>query len=393
MKTKMFHAAGFVAVSAVVALALGGCAASSSVGSTSSTSDSSCTLPSEIKLVAIKDQTGGAAFTGQEAWKGIQLAQDELNASSDLDGSKITIDLKDPAGVAQNAASQVSAAIADPDVAAILGPVLSDQGLAVNPIANKGKIPIIYTQAGTDGVADDQWNFRATPPLPTYFPNVGPYLKSKGAKTVGIIYQSDNPTLTQLGTKVIQDTASKNGFQTSEPVGVTATTQDFSGPISKLLSTNPDAVAMLVNGTQTASAVQQLQQAGFKGNVVTYPNGVVGLKAVGPAATGYVVSTNFDASIQDPAVQTFAAAFAKKFDGAVPSSYAAEGYDSLKWLGKAMADNGCASRDSIKQGLEAIGNEGFTGAQGKLAFVLNGHDARSDGVLVQWTGTTLGLVK
>ena len=83
------------------------------------------------------------------------------------------------------------------------------------------------------------------------------------------------------------------------------------------------------------------------------------------------------------------AAFEKRF-GQLPDVYAAEGYDGMWWLARAIKASGSASRDGIKRGLQEVAKDGFEGAMGELTFA--GGDMRVPGVLVRWNGTREELV-
>src|SRR5690606_40344663 len=104
-----------------------------------------------------------------------RIAQDGL-----LGGSTLEIETKDVAASTQEAASAASQAIADPSYAAILGPEASAQAAAVSPIAQSAGMPVVYVQAGSEGVLVGDYTFRVTPPAQSYFALVGAHLAGKG---------------------------------------------------------------------------------------------------------------------------------------------------------------------------------------------------------------------
>lgn len=384
-KNKWIRAIGATGVAALTAGSLAACGSGSASGSATG-GDCDGGLPDQIKIVTVKDQTGVAAYTGTEAWKGIQLAAKEINAGDMLGDSELVVEVEDTAGDVQTAASHVTAAAADGDVSAVLGPVLSDQALAVAPIADRSEIPIVYTQAGSQGIVDEDWNFRATPPLVTYYDRVGEYLEQQGVKTVGTVFAADIPTLEELSNDVLVEVGAEHAFDVTEQVATQSTTQDYSGPVQKALSGDPDAVGMFMVGAQISAGLQQVSRAGYDGLVISYPNAAPAVAELGASAEGVTWPTNFDASVGTPEVKAFADAFQAEYD-ATATNYAAEGYDSLMWVAKAIEQQDCATRDAVKKGLEEVGKAGFTGTQGDLTFESNGHDARSAGYVVQWDGS------
>jgi branched-chain amino acid transport system substrate-binding protein len=286
----------------------------------------------------------------------------------------------------------VTAAIADKSYAAIFGPVSSNEAVAVAPIADRGKTPIIFTQAGSAGVVIGDYTFRATPPMSSYYPRVGDYLQEKNVKTMSVIYNASLPTLKEIGEKVLPGMANKLGFKILSSTAVQQTTQDFTAPISKLVGEKPDAAAILLVGAQNPTAMKQLRQAGFKGTVLGNSGAGAGnLKPAGADGAGMTWPADFSASQKGQATQNFVKAYQAKYNGENPLNYAAEGYDAAWWLARALKDAGSADRASIHKGLVNVAKAGFEGAMGKLTF--EGNDMRVPGVVVQWDGTKEVLLK
>ena len=75
----------------------------------------------------------------------------------------------------------------------------------------------------------------------------------------------------------------------------------------------------------------------------------------------------------------------------MPNNYAAEAYDRMWFLARAIAEADSADRAAIIGGLKTIADEGFDGAQGSVTF--EDGDARVPGVLVQWDGKQEVLVE
>ncbi len=379
---------------AAALLAVGALLVASACGSGDggATTPAGSTLPAEIKLISINDQTGAAAFAGLSANKGYELAIDEINSQGFLGSTKLTLEKKDPAGVAQTAASQVTAAVQDKSYASIFGPVSSGQAVAVAPIADRGKMPIVFTQAGSEGVVIGDYTFRATAPMSTYYFKAAEYLQSKNVKTVSVIYNATFPTLKELAEKVLPSLSSKYGFTILSSTGVQGTTQDFTAPVSKLVGDKPDAAAILLVGAQNPTAMKQIRQAGYTGPVIGNAGAGGGnLVPAGASAAGMTWPTDFSPFQSNEAAQSFVKAYQAKFNNEMPLNYAAEAYDAAWWLARAIKDVGSAERTEIQKGLAKIAQQGFDGAQGKLTF--EGNDLRVDGVLVQWDGTNETLLK
>jgi branched-chain amino acid transport system substrate-binding protein len=367
---------------AVVGTSLAACSSSGSTGATAAAASgsSSCQLPSVVQAVEIKSLTGSAGFVGIDANKGIQLAASQINSQHVL-GSKTTLQVKaeDDQGNAQSGAQDLTSAISDSSVVAVLGPVLSNVAVATSPIAEKAGMPIIYTQSGSSGVLIGKYTFRATPPMTTFYYKLAEYLQAKGVKKLSVIYSSDNDTLDQLATQTLPALGKQYGFSVSL-TATQSTTQDFASPVTKLLSNHPDAVDMLVIDTQIADVMQQLHQQDFTGPVTSYEASLFGLEAMGTSGAGVVWPSNYSVTATASS-QAFTSAFKAKY-GSAPTNFAAEAYDSAWWLADAIKAEHCATRSAIQAGLESV--KGLSGAQGNLTFTDN--DARVAGYLIQWNG-------
>jgi branched-chain amino acid transport system substrate-binding protein len=376
-------AAALLCVGAMVALSACGGSSSEATGSTGTNASSSCTLPNTVKVAAIQELTGPAAFAGLSAQKGVQLAVKEVNTNGLLGKSKLVVDYSDTAGNAQTAASQATAAISKKEYVAAFGPVSSGTAIAIAPVAERGKLPIVFSQAGSDGVVIGDYTFRITPPMASYYPKVGSYITKQGVKKISVIYTSDFPTLNGIATKTLPDMAKQLGFTIASSTGVPIATQDFSAPISKALKAKPDMVAILLVGAQNPTAMKQLRQAGFSGPVIGNSGAGAGnLAPAGKDGAGMTWPATFNYAETDASAQKFVAAYKAAYNEE-PLNYAAEAYDGANWLANAIK-TGC-DRAGIKDALKGIAAKGFTGALGPITF--DGNDARLPGIVVQWNGT------
>ncbi|MBI1376622.1 MAG: ABC transporter substrate-binding protein [Frankiales bacterium] len=385
-------------LSAVLALA----ACGSSNDSTSSTASSAassaapadCTLPpGDIKIVSVDSMTGPAAFAGVLAEQGASLAVKEINSSSLLgSGVTMSIDVQDDATSPDGSASAFTKAAADPSVPAILGPILSAGGVATAPIAEKEKVPVVYTQAGSPGVVIGDWTFRYTPPMDSYWADVKPYVQQQGVKSISVLYANDNPTLISVAEKALPAMAQELGIKVLSSTGLPNSTQDFKAPISKILSENPDAVAVLMVGAQNATVVQQLRQQGWNPPKVLL--GFAGIennfKDLGKTANGVTWATVWSPDSTEKSVQDFVKAFTAEY-GNAPTSYSAERYDATYLIANALKKACSTDRQKVRDAMAEITSQPVVGAMGTVTF--DKQDARIPGLLAEWKDTQLVLIK
>ncbi|WP_043660293.1 ABC transporter substrate-binding protein [Thermocrispum municipale] len=364
-----------LAVSAVLAtVACGGGAAGDSGGGG---------IEKTIKIAQVQDQTGPIAYAGLGASEGAELAIEEIEKQGFLgDGVKIELQKLDTAGEIERASSEMNKAMGDRDVDAIIGPAATQQAATVAPLVGRQKVPTVFTQAGGEGVVINDYTFRVTPPMESYYEQVLEYLKDKGAKTISVLYNATFPTFSLLGEKGVPKMAKERGIDIVQSLPVQMTTQDFAGQSQQIAKKNPDALVMLLIAPQSVTALRQLKEAGYDNQIVATSVQAAGnIEAAGANANGLVYPVPFSTAMDGESSQAFTKAFRAKFDKD-PDPYAADGYDAMWFIARAIKASGDSSREGIRKGLAQVAKEGFTGAMGGLTF--EGNDARVDGALVQW---------
>ncbi|CAN5345840.1 ABC transporter substrate-binding protein [soil metagenome] len=384
---------GFIAAVSIGALAAFVLSACSTGATSNATSANASHLPSTIKLVGIRDQTGVVSYTGVSAAKGTALAIKEINDTAFLgDGVSVAVDELDSAFDPQVAAAAATSALAAGGVTALLGPQISSEALAVAPIATAAQVPIVFTQSGVDGLLSGDFTFRASASQASIWPAATDHLIKSGAKTVSIFSSATNPTYHDLGTKVIPGLLDKGNVKTVSSFDLETSVTDFQAPVGRVVADKPDAVVVTLIGPQITTLVVQLRQAGYKGEIYVV-NALVTkqFESMGADGVGLIFPATFSPANDADYSATFTKAFNAQF-GVEPDAYAAEAYDQTWWVAKAIKLAGSADPVAVATALAEVGAQGFTGAQGPITFE-NNDDARAKGVLVTWDGSKQVIVK
>jgi branched-chain amino acid transport system substrate-binding protein len=374
-----------VAAGALITLAA--CSSGSSGGSSgAATGGDTSNLPATIKVVSTNPTTGVVAFAGNAANKGYDLAVKEINEQKFLGNSTIQLEKADTKSTAATAAQVATTAIGDKSVAALFGSVSSNEAVAQSPLAQKAGVPIIYTQAGSDGVVIGDYTYRATPLMREYYPIIKKFIQEKGYKSVGIIYTQATPTLQNIGGQTLPAIAKELGMTVTGSIGVQGTTQDYAAPISQILGGKPDVVSILLVGAQNPTAMKQLRQAGYTGDVLGNSGASAGnLKPAGADGAGMVWPVDFNYQQTAASSKKFVAAYKAANGGEDPLNYAAEAYDAAWFLAKSIKQAGSADRAKIKDAMAVVAKEKFDGALGSgLTWV--DQDLQVPGVVVRWNG-------
>lgn len=371
-------------------IALAGCG--SSAGSSAQTS-SGGGLPSTIKLLGIRDQTGPYAQSGIDASHGTALAIKEINDQHYLGpGVTLTVDEKDAALNPQTAAADLTSGLANGGITAVLGPMVSSEALAVAPIAQSKQVPIVFTQSGVDGLLTGDMEFRASADPKSLWPVAVDHMASTGVKKVAVVNTATDPTYNEIGSKLVPGLLGPKGITITKSVQLEMSVTDFQSTISQVVATDPDALVVTLVGPQVPTFMVELRQAGYNGPVYI-PDAVTDAqrKSMGKAGDNLFSVADFSYASTSPTAKKFATAFKAQYS-TEPVAFSAEAYDATWFVARAIKQAGSADPKAVAAALHQIGTQGFVGAQGQLSFE-NGDDATvAHGLLVGWDGTQQTIV-
>lgn len=338
------------------------------------------TLPATIRVLSLKDITNFSPV-GRDAKKAIDLAVEEIAAHGFLGGATIEVVTRDTKIDAELARTFTEEAIADGSYSAILGPAGSAEAVAMSPLVQAAGLPTIYMQCGSAGVIVGDCTFRLTAPADTYFSVVMDHLRAVGARTAAVLAAPQNPTLAALASETVPRLARDYHVDLVSTDDVDAEVDDFSDLARDVAVAGPDAVFILLWSRQIPVAVRQLREAGFHGLIVGMSAMGANLNDAGEHARGAIWPTDFSVDMPHDSTRSFVKAYEDRY-GERPSAYAAQGYDSMWFLARAIRLSGSAAPAAVKLALLQIASAGFDGAMGRLSF--EGTDLRVDGALATW---------
>ena len=334
-----------------------------------------------IKIDAPLSLTGVAAFAGIAEKEGMDYAIEEINNSRFLGEAKLAANYVDVALATDQAVAAVRGFLRG-DGVAIVGMTIGNHSLAVAPLAQQGKMPLIV--ANTGGIKDltkpGEYVYQMDVGQYLYANRMGEALKAKGVKSTAVLYNDDVPAVMDLWGAYKDGALPQNGVKVTNAKSVVSTTADFSAAVTSLLEGNPDAIGLLARGG-AVTVINQLRQAGYKGVIWGQAGlaGGVALKAA-PATNGVLVTANAAAGSPYPSMESFFKGFKAK-TGKDAFSFTAQGYDSVGAVARAIKTAGCTSRECVQKGLTALMNTGMDGALGKLTF--KNRDAIGPGAVLQ----------
>ena len=336
-----------------------------------------------VQIGAIEILTGPNSRYGLAIQKGFDLAIAEVNRKGILGGRPIAITYEDSAGNKDQALNAARKLIGRDKVPLILGPTLSNEMFAAGPIANERKIPIVGTSTTAAGItAMGPYVFRTSLPEGDVIPVTIKKAQAKfGIKKVAVMYGNDD-AFTKSGYDVFKDALAKAGIETLATETFGGKDTDFSAQLTKIKALNPDAIVVSALVEAAAGIELQARQLGIDPKVFFIGgNGFNSPKLgdiAGKAADGTLVGSPWFLGKKDPVNAAFVSAFKAKY-GEDPDQFAAQAYDTLGIVAKAIETAGGADPEKIR---DALAKTTFSGVMGPFSFSEGRDPADTSGVVV-----------
>ncbi len=336
----------------------------------------------QVPVGSIEILSGPNAAYGTAIRAGLELALDDINQKGVLGAQKIALTVEDSAANKDQAINAARKLIGRDKVVAIIGPTLSNEMFAVGPVANQRHIPILGTSTTANGItAIGDYVFRTSLPESDVIPVTLKKAQARGVKTIALMYAND-------------DAFSKSGFDTMKAAAETAglnilaiesfgsKDSDFSAQLTKIKSLKPDAIGLSALVEPVAGVLLQARQLGFgRETLFIGGNGSNSPKLgeiAGTAADGLIVGSPWFIGKPGEVNQAFVADFRKKYSRD-PDQFAAQAYDAMHIMAKAIDAAGAADPVKLRDALLKTTNDGV---MGPFSFTPGRDPASAEGVVV-----------
>jgi branched-chain amino acid transport system substrate-binding protein len=335
--------------------------------------------------------TGADADAATIIKNGAAMAIDQANAKGGVAGYKIetlvldnataTAGQYDPAQAAVNAKKLV----ADPNVVANVGPVMSGSGKAMSPILSAGDLATITPASTNPDITDPKFAGQYRPKgKAVYFrtlttdayqgPNMANYMKDK--LHVKSVYILDDSGAYGVGmANLFEKQAKKIGIKVMGHDQLNPKEADYTTILTKIKGLNPDAIyyggvgqAGIKLAKQAYDVVPKMIKAGGDGM-----NGGDVLKGVGfPAVAGWYVTVASPDLVNDPKLAKWVKSYQAKYNQA-PSNYAITAYDAANVIIDAIKRVAASGKEINRANVrDAIQQSKVKTLQGEVGFDKNG---------------------
>jgi branched-chain amino acid transport system substrate-binding protein len=324
-------------------------------------------------LLASCSRSGGSTLTFGAAgpWKegygaltrrGIELAQEEINARPERAGAPLQIDFQDDEGSGQVASRIAQKFVDSRDVVAVIGHVNSGAMVAAAQVYD-GHLAAVATAATSPALTGiSQWAFRVISSDSANGDDIAKFAHRLGRARAAILYEN-NTYGRGLGD------AFRRGFEgqvvSMDPVGETKE-QSFEAYVTYFKQSKPDVVFVAGSEESGLAFVREARRQQLDTDLMG-GDGWSGVSADTLRSQGIYVGVPFTAEDPRPEAQRFVAAFAAKFH-VRPENNAALGYDATMLLYDAAMKSG-GDRAKIRDYLAALGKaSAFHGVTGTIFF-------------------------
>lgn len=324
-----------------------------------------------INVVGIYALSGPASVYGAGAEKALRLMIDALPNKS-INGKPVKLTIYDTEGNSTKAAQNLRRAVENDNAQIVFGPSTSGEALAIAPIANQLKVPVI-TNAGAEAV---------TKPVTPYMFATGPTdrlmveaivasMLRQGMKNIAIIYSQDG--YGQSGGTISQELVKAAGLNVV--VAETFAPQDtnMTAQLLRIRDKNPDAIIMWSSNPGPTIVAKNAKELGMKVPFfVSTANATIAfITQTGDAADGITATTLpvvapealADNDPRKAIIMRFAKLYGDKY-GQPADQAAGLGLDNFLLLeGAVKSINGPVTRETVRAALESLKMCGANGCR------------------------------
>jgi branched-chain amino acid transport system substrate-binding protein len=338
----------------------------------------SCAFAAEepIKIGGIFAITGPASWLGKPEADTAQMIAEKINAKGGIKGRKIELIVKDTQGEETRAVNAVQDLLRQ-NVVAIIGPSRSGTSMAVAPICESAKVPLLSCATLEQIVQGRKWVFKVPHKDSQVVERIYDAMKAKGLKKIALLSSTDG--FGDGGRAKLKELAAAYGIEivADETYGPKDT--DMSAQISKIKAKNPDAVVnwsivpaqsiVMKNAKQLGLNCVFFQSLGFANYSYVKAAGDAANGVLFPADRILVANELPDSDPQKAVLVQFKKDYEERYKEPV-STFAGHAYDSLMLVAEACEKSG-ATPQQIRDYIE--NKKGFMGISGEFNFSPDDH--------------------
>lgn len=330
-----------------------------------------------IKIGAFFDQSGRAAFIGTPTKLVAEMVVGKINAEGGINGKMLELVVADTEAKPSKATSIAKKFIYKEQVKAIIGPTLTDTGMAVKKVIHKGEVPIFMTVGGDpvimggDRFGPFDWVFKSPQRSSIAVERMFIYLKQKGLTKVALLTAADG--FGKDGARWMKKLAPKYGIDIVIEESFGTRDSDMTAQLTNAKNAKPQALIAWTVGPAGSILAKNKAQLGidlplFQCHGLPDPKYIelAGKASEGdrmPATKLMVVNELPDNDPQKPVIKEFIRLYKEKgYDKQFPiNTHSGYAWDAITIVANAMKNVGT---DPAKLRAEIESTKGYIGVSG-----------------------------
>ena len=352
-----------------------------------------------IKLGAVLSITGAGGVYGPQSRDGAKLAVKEINASGGVNGAQIDLTVEDDASDKTQSAQKAQTLIQSNQVLAILGPTLSNSAVAVHPLAESLKTPILAVSTTGIHIVPDckfpdtapcKYVFRDSLGEETAIPNNIKSYVSDAHPTTGVLLVAQDDKFSSDGGKIVQNTVGQYGINLLKTIPFSKNDADLSPYVTQAVQLKPDVIFITSLGGIPAKIMTAARNQGWQGQFLGGNgfNTATVSKQAGAAGNGARSASAWYIGNDFASNKDFVTAYKNEYSKD-PDQFAAQGYTGMKVLADAakranltFSSDPSGDRDKLRAAMETVN---IQSPLGPFQFTSN-HDVKQTVWIIQMDG-------
>ena len=302
-----------------------------------------------IKIGMTGPLTGDAAVYGKAVQGGIEIAVEEINAAAGTDGLKLEFQAQDDEADGEKAVSAYNV-LKDWGMQVLIGTVTSGACNAVAPETVNDKMFLLTPSASAMEVAtagDTTYQMCFTDP--NQGASAAEVMATNWADAkIAVIYDSSDDYSAGLYDGFMKKAKELNLNVVLETSFTKDTKSDLSTQVTQCKDASADLVFMPFYYQEASQVLNIANKMGYAPQYFGCDgmDGILTLENFDKTlAEGLALMTPFDANAADEATQSFVKKYSEKY-GEIPNQFAADAYDCVYAVYKALNAAGCKGTDS-----------------------------------------------
>ncbi len=326
-------------------------------------------LPETVTLGAIFGLSGPISVYGGPQQQAVELAVSQINEMEYLgEGVALEIIFEDSAGDAQQAISAMTKLVEEDGVLAVIGPTLSSEAFAADPVAQENQTPVMGVSNTASGITDmGDFVFRNSLPESSVIPGtIQQSVEILGLERVGVLY-GDDDDFTLSGYDVFVEALEDNGVEILSEETFARGDADFSAQLTNLIGQEPDALVVSALAAEAVQIINQAREQGYDGPIIGGNgfNSPAILQETGDNSENVIVGAAWNIASASPLSAALTEAFEEAYE-ASPDQFVAQAYTGTWLYATAIRCANAADRVAVRDALLEI--EDFDSPLGVFSF-------------------------